>query len=653
MLVSSDCSHTVGDCIITPHTSSHKHELDQDNEDDGTSPQGSSPTHASSCHSTCTSSSQSDHHGDIYECDEPEAHFEISGAGTGVEKVTAASEHGPASDELDHAHQKDGVVVHQKVVEGERIQALVIQLPRAILLGIDIDMVLPVVSYIQPYSPLRQHVAVGDILIHINGHSVLDLTHMELCSMINGVSKNKSESDEIEMQRKWTKLVFLPAKYRRNLQKRDAMTKAKTMQSNREQKSAKSCSPIQDKGIVEEKLDRIGESSEQTDEVTSATSLVDRSYEQDRNRVGQSNPSLVDEVQPHQDQCREEDVSSNSKNPSVLYTPTSKQLTVNDGNHLPTPIPSSPFKRSITDCSPIIATARASLSDDERRDSYYVTAKKENDDIDISRSLRDIPLDHLEKKFEEKNDKNQTALDFSSQKESGRVDDIHQPTSVAENHCIIEEPERNILRDKLEEYKEEKHSTNAVRRNDVVTESKIIQDDALDDRDRRRLERKNRPQPAIEFLSIPTDPDSMEDVSTLYGGVWTDHRDRRRLERKNRPQPKIEFLSIQADLDSMEDVSTLFGGVWNKQLHHAAHRVEDNMVDHMEKGVTRQNTGTNGCTKKRQIRGVNSHKYHADKRTGDKDSSHFTDVMIEITLVSVCILSVTGLIAFLVVVVLR
>ena len=44
-------------------------------------------------------------------------------------------------------------------------------------------------------------------MIHINGHSVLDLTHMELCSMINGVSTNKSERDDIEVQRKWTKLV--------------------------------------------------------------------------------------------------------------------------------------------------------------------------------------------------------------------------------------------------------------------------------------------------------------------------------------------------------------------------------------------------------------------------------------------------------------
>lgn len=604
MFVSSD---RCGGCIITPHASSHEHELNQDLEDDGTSPKDSSATHAPSCHST--SSSQSDHQGDISRCGEIEADFEISGAG--VDKVAATSEQCPASDELDHAHPKDEVVVHQhaKVVEGEDVQALVLLLPRAILLGIDIDMVTPTVSYIQPYSPLRQHVAVGDILIHINGHSVLHLTHMELCSMINGVAKNKSE----------TKLVFLPAKYRRKLQERDAMRRAKMKQSNREQKSGIICTSIQDKDSVEDKVDRIDESIEQTDEVTSETST--RSYEE-------SHPSLLDEVQPHQGQYREEDGSSNLRTPS---SPCRPAPIVDDDTHLLTPIPSSPFK---CDCSPIIAASRASVSSDEGRDSNYVTAKEESDDLDLSASWRGIPiLDYLEKKCEVKNKNNQTAQGrgcrvlnprVSPQKENRRIDGIHQPTvrhkqdgsiqimcKSSNEFCSVKEPERYVSKDKSEECKEEKRATNTVKRNDVAEELRSIQDDVLDDRDRRRLERKNRPQPKIEFLSIPADHDSVDDVSTLYGGVW------------------------------------------NEQLHHAALRVEDIMLDHVEEGVTRQDTAMNGYTEKRLIRGVNSHEYRADKKNGERDSSRFTDVIIEITLVSVCILSVIGLFAFLFIVVLR
>jgi hypothetical protein len=101
----------------------------------------------------------------------------------GVEKVVrkpirpdiAAASKQPASDVLEH--QKDGEVVTTPInttaatIKEENIQAL----------GIDIDMVLPIVSYIQPHSPLRKHVAVGGILINVNGRNV-----MELCSMLNG-----------------------------------------------------------------------------------------------------------------------------------------------------------------------------------------------------------------------------------------------------------------------------------------------------------------------------------------------------------------------------------------------------------------------------------------------------------------------------------
>lgn len=88
-------------------------------------------------------------------------------------------------------------------------------------------------------------------------------------------------------------------------------------------------------------------------------------------------------------------------------------------------------------------------------------------------------------------------------------------------------------------------------------------------------------------------------------------------------------------------------------MHHASHRVEDNMLDHLEKGTTRQETAPNSYTEKRRIRGVTSQEYHASKRTGEEHSSHFTNVVIKVILVSICVLCVAGLIAFLAIVVLR
>jgi hypothetical protein len=66
------------------------------------------------------------------------------------------------------------------------------------------------------------------------------------------------------------------------------------------------------------------------------------------------------------------------------------------------------------------------------------------------------------------------------------------------------------------------------------------------------------------------------------------------------------------------------------------------MLDHEGKGKTKQHTATNSYAEQRRIRGVNSHEYHANKRTGEKDSSHFTDMIIEVILVSICVCVLLG-----------
>lgn len=123
-------------------------------------------------------------------------------------------------------------------------------------------------------------------------------------------------------------------------------------------------------------------------------------------------------------------------------------------------------------------------------------------------------MHYLEKKWEVKNGNNQTTKGrgcielnprVSPQKEGRRVDGIHQPTERQNQDesmqimrkspnvfCNGEEPERFLTKDKSEDCIEEKRVTNAARRNDEVKESRSIQDDVLDDRDRPRLERKNR-----------------------------------------------------------------------------------------------------------------------------------------------------------------
>eukprot|EP00984_Skeletonema_dohrnii_P030719 scaffold22425_cov120-Skeletonema_dohrnii-CCMP3373.AAC.1 len=643
MIASSEHSRAGSGCIGTRHAT---HQLDLEDHEGDTSTTDNCAT------LTCTSSSQSHHHGDATDFDKSEADFEISVAS--VEEVVRHPRCDiaptPASGGFS-GHQKDRKVLQNTTAaEEDNVQPLVIQLPITAPLGIDIDMVLPIVSYIQPYSPLIQHVKVGDILIYINGKNVMNLTHVELCSMLNGASKKstkkKNGSDEVEVQREWTKLVFLPAQFRKKLHKQDEATKQQTTveQPKQDQKNqtgqqvdigdVESCDSVHGKGCVEERVDRVDEKSivkEQVSEEISATSLVEPSDEDDRGSVGKSHPLLLDGVQQqHDDQDgAEEDGSCYSVTPSTPRTPSSKQVLINDDNKLLTNKPSL-IKHSISDSSPITATTRTSLSSNEIRDSSNVTSKDGHDDAELPTSCRGISfLDYLEEKVEEmKENMHQPIIvdvdeGHQQQAESTQImcsdkctgkDYTKSTDEHAFKHCNEEEeePERNVA----EEYKGTEHVTNAVEEDDVIKQrqSKSDQDNELNDRDQRRLERSNRAQPQIEFLSFSNDPDCVEDVSTLFGGVW------------------------------------------NKQLHYAAHRVEDNMLHHMEGGGAGHNAVLNGCSHQRLTRGVNTHRYHAEKKMKDEeDTSGFTNarrqqVLIERALIALCILSVVGLVTFLVVV---
>ena len=80
------------------------------------------------------------------------------------------------------------------------------------------------------------------------------------------------------------------------------------------------------------------------------------------------------------------------------------------------------------------------------------------------------------------------------------------------------------------------------------------------------------------------------------------------------------------------------------------------MLHHMEGGGAGHNTVLNGCSHQRLARGVNTHRYHAEKKMKDEDDpSWFNNkrrqqVMTERALIALCILSVVGLVTFLVVV---
>lgn len=645
----NDHSHSIGNCV-TPHADqnnlascedvlllSKRHpskKLNQDHNSDDGSPKDSSTTPSTQSNSypthTCNSLSQSRHGGVLTSCSD----FEITV--TDVEKVVRKpTRHITAAPERDG--RKNNVVttpinaasVSPTTLTEENIQALVIHLPlpMATPLGIDIDMILPIVSYIQPHSPLRQHLAVGDILINIDGRNVMNLTHMELCSMLNGAPRKKNgRSNEVETQGEGTKLVFLPGKCRTKLLKTTTIEQpSEKQQSNHgpQDKIAdhvKSCSYIIIEGNVEDTIERVDESSmmkEQTNESKSATSFVEITEKEDHNSGGKSHPSLLDEVP--------------------------QQEVINDDSELLKHKPLSNFKHSSSNSSPITAATKTSLS------SASITSEESRNNRnsgDMSATLVTNASSNREKidgaELTSFRGNHLTPLECDCREQVVHVDEVCQPTAApdkghqqqagtptdesgktkatpitstieenaeqkeARNHCNKEEQEGTLTKE--EECKGDEH----------VTIAKAVEEDDVDN------------------VGEESKPDQVDEL---------DDRDRRRNERINRAQPRILSISIYPDVE--EDVSTLFGGVWNKQLHYAAKRVEDNILHLMEKGAGGQ--VQKGYLQQRIVRsGANPKAYHDAKKTKDNTNAQIQQLRIERALMALCIFGVVGCIVFLV-----
>ncbi len=111
------------------------------------------------------------------------------------------------------------------------------------------------------------------------------------------IKKKVRISNEVERQREWTKLVFLPGKYENKLVKTTTIEQpVKEQQSHHGQQhkivdDVKSCSSLHDEGHVKQGDDRVdgssmmkeqtGENTSAADENISATSLVEPTQKED------------------------------------------------------------------------------------------------------------------------------------------------------------------------------------------------------------------------------------------------------------------------------------------------------------------------------------------------------------------------------------
>ena len=350
----------------------------------------SSSTHSSSSYHTPASSSVSSETGALVvsgccsESVETSSEFEVSVK----EEITSTKVTSDACNK-EPVCQTDNTAntPHAGATERKVIQPLLIQLPNTTPVGIDIDMVLPIVSYIQPYSPLRHHIEVGDIIIYINGKSVMDLTHMELCQQLNGRKKTKTSSIDDVNKRELTKLVFLPARYRQ-LKKE---TQQRIEQGSDEHQHSQ-CYPHDkmdvavNKGLDVEKVNNdtderkaSEELVEETNDNISATCSTEEQQvqpsisssssssrdEEDSKSVTRTEIASLENQSKWQQSIQDDEENRSVNNPKPLSRPCtppspSRVLTKDDETNVY--YPASTFKHSTCDFSPFTNATKTTLT---------------------------------------------------------------------------------------------------------------------------------------------------------------------------------------------------------------------------------------------------------------------------------------------------
>lgn len=98
---------------------------------------------------------------------------------------------------------------------------LLLRTPPDVPLGIDIDMIVPLVSYVQPWSILRDYVRIGDVLVFVNGRSTAGMSHGALTRLLSGGAAGAAADGmprgENDADGEGSKLVFLPGSHGRQL----------------------------------------------------------------------------------------------------------------------------------------------------------------------------------------------------------------------------------------------------------------------------------------------------------------------------------------------------------------------------------------------------------------------------------------------------
>lgn len=463
----------------------------------------------------------------------------------------------------------------QQQHHSDGLKPILIQIPTSIPLGIDIDMTVPIVSYIQPSSPLRNHVSVGDIILVVNGKNITKWNHLELYSLFSGRPQDHcSDGDDENQSPRMTNLVFLPRKFMQQQH-------SKKLEANESAGEARTG----------------GEGVETSDSTDSGNNVCVNDKVKSSPTAASTEPTTTPSSPP-----TTRIISSTCFSSSLLLSTPDKIMSASSGNDI-LQKKTHQHKHSSSFSSPITTVTRTSLTSSSSSSSSVSSSIASSGDSDVgndndivshnypeeietistnqeSTSRGNIPfLDYLERKVGELNEKNKSKSVYPDSANVGlslsnepAVSVTHQQQGTDSNASVVDDDSTRA-------------DSPSAKGNDCVKTS-VDEDDIARRVGVEKSERTEENETIVEEGIERNGNDSMGEYqlskSKAFQDDNLDERDRRRRERMNREQPQIEYVNISNEAET--DISTLFGGVWIKELNFTAHRVEDSIMNHMEEG---------------------------------------------------------------------
>ncbi|EJK47579.1 hypothetical protein THAOC_33692 [Thalassiosira oceanica] len=434
------------------------------------------------------------------------------------------------------------------------IQPIILETPANLPLLIDINMEMPVVSYIQPASPLSGHVGKGDIIVFLDRKSTADMSHMTLTRLLNS---SKAQTGK-------RKLVVLPSKHGRTLLRKISQGE----ESSGKTTDIRERGPSRSRQVTPEK---------ECNEKDCRDKAIGNQAVEARDAIFQSSPPTTLKL---------------SANPgTTISSPHQSSVTqpvVSPDNGL-TPLRRGRSEKIKVEDSGAQEPGIAKIADDQVNSAKSETMPAGDDKVDDDLAAKDDSNEPQHRTIAgPHSDGRHTSFRSSSDEElAGSMSTRYLSCQSRQKGCEVQktEPvggEPAVISDDEPPEHEDLGEESNVNREVGPIESKESSHDAPNEETTVRPPHIQAP-PSPPSTPVPADEEqdrkrqtNGDDNNDDNGVDEQDSRDRERAERRNRAAPNIEFIHVDDSSSRACDLSTIYGGRWDPACH-TAHRVEDTL----------------------------------------------------------------------------